>query len=193
MTPTATSCRIKFRRWHSKQRKVVFTVLNQVVFRQTLQAGCISQTLGDQKTYGEREFFFLSRLPAMAVLKEGWKSRFFQRFLEIFVSDLGESDKIETEGKKENFESDLLVSLLMTSTYFFMSSTSGGSFALKILKGDDCVPSSTKLPPGWRRLPTKMISKRASAYLRNSRVDPACTSFVATESKSPGVTVSRCL
>lgn len=99
-------------------------------------------------------------------------------------------EKGTEKGRQETYR---LTSLLITSMYFFMSSTSTGSFELKMVKGDMGAPSSTKLPPGWRRPPTRMISKRASAYLRNSRVDPACTNLVAKESKSPGCTVSRCL
>ena len=88
---------------------------------------------------------------------------------------------------------NLLISLLRTSTYFFMSSTSAGSFALNTVNGDVGAPSSMKLPPGCKRPPTRMISNRASAYLRNSRVEPAWTSFVAKESKSASGIVSRCL
>ena len=88
---------------------------------------------------------------------------------------------------------NLLISLLRTSTYLFMSSTSAGSFALNTVNGDVGAPSSMKLPPGCKRQPTRMISNRASAYLRNSRVEPAWKSFVAKESKSASGTVSRCL
>ena len=74
-----------------------------------------------------------------------------------------------------------------------MSATSTGSLALRKEKGESGVPSSTYWPPGWRRPPTRRISKRASAYLRNSSVEPAWTSLLVMASKSVGGTFSRCL
>ena len=68
-----------------------------------------------------------------------------------------------------------------------------GSLALKTEKGDMGALSSTYEPPGWMRPPRRRISKRASAYLRNSRVDPAWRSLFAIASKSVSEMVSRCL
>jgi len=142
-----------------------------VILDQTLETSRIGKTLRDQESDCDRELVFLRRNPAVDILKECWECRLFEWFLKIFVSDRERSGTLIDKNVGKN--DYLLVSLLMTSMYFFMSSTSAGSLALKIVKGDTGAPSSTKLPPGWRRPPTRIISKSASAYLRNSRVDPA--------------------
>ena len=87
----------------------------------------------------------------------------------------------------------LRMSLFKTSTYCFTSATSTGSLALRSENGERGAPSSTYWPPGWRRPPTRRISKRASAYFRNSRVEPAWTSLFVIASKSVGGTFSRYL
>ena len=67
----------------------------------------------------------------------------------------------------------LRMSLFKTSTYFFRSSISAGSFALRIENGGGGAPSWTYRPPGCRSPPASKISNKASEYLRNSSVDPA--------------------
>lgn len=51
--------------------------------------------------------------------------------------------RVRTAQSSFDNEPHLLISLLSTSMYFFMSSTSAGSFALKTVKGDTGAPSST--------------------------------------------------
>jgi hypothetical protein len=117
-----------------------------VILDQTLETSRISKTLRDQESDCDRELVFLRRKPAVDILKECWECRLFEWFLKIFVSNRERSETlIDKNGGKNNY---LLVSLLMTSMYCFMSSTSAGSLALKIVKGDTGAPSSTKLPPG---------------------------------------------
>jgi hypothetical protein len=72
------------------------------------------------------------------ILKKAWKSRFLKRFLKVFVPGRMVSyDKRSTDGVL-----NLLISLLRTSIYFFKSSTSAGSFELKMVKGETGAPSS---------------------------------------------------
>src|SRR6266567_1470467 len=116
-----------------------------MILDQTLKTRRIGKALGDQKPDCDRKLVFLSWKPAVDILKECWECRLLKGFLKIFVSDQEKSGVMDKNGGKNDY---LLVSLLMTSMYFFMSSTSAGSLALKIVKGDTGAPSSTKLPPG---------------------------------------------
>ena len=164
-----------------KERSKGGTILDEVVLRQTLKACRACKALCEKESDCRSESFPLLCLPLVDVLQEGRERVLLERLLEILVSDIfqvnpRDSDEIERTG------SHLLISLLRTSTNFFMSSGSAGSLIWKSENGDVGPSASRYEPPGWRRPPTKRMSKRASEYLRNSKVEPAWMSLFVTAS-----------
>jgi hypothetical protein len=61
------------------------TIFDDVVFCKRLEARCAGKALGDKKTSRKRQLVFLGGRPAMDVLEQPRKSRFFKGFLEILV------------------------------------------------------------------------------------------------------------
>jgi hypothetical protein len=116
---------------------MIITILDEMIFSQTLEAGRTSKALGDQETCGNSQLVLLSCRPAVNVLKNTREGRFFKGFLEVFIPGI-----IETRRAYITDTTNLLMSLLSTSTYFFKSSTSAGSFELKMVKGETGAPSS---------------------------------------------------
>lgn len=178
------------------------TIFDEMILCQTLQASCARETLCDEETSSSGNLLPLSCRPAVHVLHEVGQGRLFKGSLEVFVSAMQPFNRRtsnEGRGRKAKTghvwvkEAHLRISLFRTSTYCFMSATSTGSLALRNENGDRGVPSSTYCPPGCKRPPTRRISKRASAYFKYSRVEPAWTSLLVIASKSLGGTLSRCL
>lgn len=66
-------------------KKVLRTVLDQMIFRQTLQAAGAGETLREQEAGCCGEFFSLGFGPAVDVLKETRQGSFFQGSLKVFI------------------------------------------------------------------------------------------------------------
>jgi len=65
------------------------TIFDEVVLRQTLQAGGACESLREEETNGGSESVPPIGLPPVDVLQERRKRAVLQRFLEVFVSDYG--------------------------------------------------------------------------------------------------------
>lgn len=78
--------RVDFVKWSCEWReKVLRTVLDKMVFRQTLQAAGAGETLREQEAGCCGEFFSLGFGPAIDVLEETRQGSFFQGSLKVFV------------------------------------------------------------------------------------------------------------
>lgn len=72
-------------RWDSA-RVTVCTILDEMIFGQTLKMGCASEALRHHQACCYREFLPLAFCPAIDVLEETGEGGFFERSLEIFIS-----------------------------------------------------------------------------------------------------------
>ena len=66
------------------------TIFDEVVLRQTLQAGGACESLRENETDGGSESVPPIGLPPVDVLQERRERTVLERFLEVFISDYGE-------------------------------------------------------------------------------------------------------
>lgn len=82
------------------------TVLDEMIFGETLQATGTGETLGEDETGCDGEFLPLGLRPTVDVLQNTGEGGSFKRALEIFISRPNQRGVIEQEGEREKVKGE---------------------------------------------------------------------------------------